>query len=284
MILNVNKPKDYTSRDVLNVMSKYLKCKKIGHTGTLDPIATGVLIVVTEEDTKFVDMLTSTDKEYIATVRMGIKTDTLDVTGKVIEEKPVNVTKEQLVQVLNSFLGKTTQVVPAYSAVKVDGKKLYEYARAGEEVELPTREIDVKEIELIDFKDNLFIFRSIVSKGTYIRSLISDICEKLNTVGVMQELMRTKQGEYRIEDSATLNDIEVGRYKPISLDTIIGKYPKEKVGGEKLKAIRNGALVVKEFKDDYIVYVDEFDRIVAIYQTYDKDPSMAKPYIMYSIF
>ena len=161
MIINVCKEKNMTSRDVVNIISKHLHTKKVGHTGTLDPLATGVLIVCTNHDTKLVDILTSKSKEYIATMRLGIQTDTGDITGKTIKKVSYKVTKDQIIKVLSSFLGSSTQTVPIYSAVKINGKKLYEYARNGEEVTLPTREINISNIELLDFHDDLIRFKAI---------------------------------------------------------------------------------------------------------------------------
>ena len=222
LILIVNKPKDYTSRDVVNKLSKILGIKKIGHTGTLDPMATGVLVCLTGKYTKLVDMITSLEKEYIATIKLGFKTDTLDITGNVIEENSnYNITKEKIIEVLNSFKGKSTQTVPLYSAVHIDGKRLYEYARNGIEVELPKRDITINDIELLDFNDDLIKFRVVVSKGTYIRSLIEDICVKLNVLGTMSELIRSKQGVFSIEDSYNLEDIENNSYKSISLEEVL---------------------------------------------------------------
>ena len=147
-ILVVNKEPNMTSRDVVNILTKFFNTKKIGHTGTLDPIAEGVLVICLGKYTKLCDLLTSKYKEYIATIKLGIKTDTLDITGNVLEESKVpNITEEQIKEVLNSFLGKSIQETPIYSAVKVTGKKLYEYAREGKSVELPKREIDIKSIE-----------------------------------------------------------------------------------------------------------------------------------------
>ena len=147
-ILVVNKPDNYTSRDVVNIIGGILKTKKIGHTGTLDPIATGVLVVCIGNTTKLCELLTSEYKEYIATIKLGIKTDTLDTTGTIIETKDYNVSKNQIKEVLNTFLGTSIQTTPIYSAVKVNGKKLYEYAREGIQVELPKREINITNIEL----------------------------------------------------------------------------------------------------------------------------------------
>ena len=220
-ILLVNKDKDMTSRDVVNKLIKVFNTKRIGHTGTLDPIATGVLVVCIGKYTKLCDLLTSTYKEYIATIKLGIKTDTSDITGSIVEEKEYKVDKDKINEVLKSFLGKSTQQVPIYSAVKINGKKLYEYAREGIDIELQTREIDVKNIELLDYKDDEIVFKTTVSKGTYIRSLIEDICTKLGTVGTMSNLIRTKQGKFDIEDSYTLEDIEKGSYKVLSLEEVL---------------------------------------------------------------
>ena len=146
-IIVVNKESDYTSRDVINILNKTFNTKKIGHTGTLDPLATGVLVVCVGKYTKLVDKLTSYDKEYIATIKLGIKTDTLDITGNVLEENyNINLNEQEVINILNSFLGSSIQEVPKYAAVKVNGKKLYEYARNNEEINLPKREIQISDI------------------------------------------------------------------------------------------------------------------------------------------
>ena len=212
-ILVVNKDNGYTSRDVVNIIGKHFNTKKIGHTGTLDPIATGVLVICMGKSLKVVDLITSYDKEYVARVVLGIDTDTLDITGNRLRDEVSNVTKDMVVDVLNSFLGKSIQEVPKYSAIKVNGKKLYEYARNGISVSLPKREINIYDIELlgdIDILDNHqeFSFRVRVSKGTYIRSLIRDIGIKLGTCAVMKELTRTKQGKFCIENAYAIEEIK----------------------------------------------------------------------------
>ncbi len=224
MILNVYKEPFMTSRDVVNIISKHFKTKKVGHTGTLDPIASGVLVICTKEDTKLVEVLTSSSKEYIATIKLGIKTDTMDITGKVIEEKNYDFTKDKLTIILKSFLGKSIQTVPKYSAVKINGKKLYEYARNNIEIELPKRNIEIYDIELLEYNNDIIKFRVVVSKGTYIRSLIDDICTKLNTVGTMQDLIRTKQGNFSIVDSNKLDDIVNDKYTLIDYKTLFKDY------------------------------------------------------------
>ena len=279
-ILVVNKEPNMTSRDVVNILTKFFNTKKIGHTGTLDPIAEGVLVICLGKYTKLCDLLTSKYKEYIATIKLGIKTDTSDITGTVIEEKDFNITKEQIIEVLNSFKGESLQQVPIYSAVKVRGKKLYEYAREGKEVELPTRNINITNIELISFNNDEIVFKTTVSKGTYIRSLIEDICTKLNTVGTMSKLVRTKQGEFSIEKSYTLEDIKNNNYKLLSLEEVLKDMESIDIDESLLKPVNNGAVINKIFKGD-IACLKYDNKIIAIYKTYDKDNKKAKPYIMF---
>ena len=279
-ILLVNKPKDYTSRDIVNKLTKVFNTKKIGHTGTLDPIAEGVLVITIGKCTKLCDLLTSTYKEYIATIKLGIKTDTGDITGNVIEEKEYNINKDKIKEVLNSFKGKSIQEVPIYSAIKVNGKKLYEYARNNIQVELPKREIEIKEIELISYKEDEITFKTIVSKGTYIRSLINDICTKLNTVGTMSKLIRTKQGKYNIEESYTLEEILNNKYKLLTIEEVLNDLETINIEEELLKPVNNGAIINKIFKNE-IACLKYNNKIIAIYKTYEKDNNKAKPYIMF---
>ena len=279
-ILIVNKPQDFTSRDVVNKVGGILKTKKIGHTGTLDPIATGVLVICIGNTTKLCEVLTSEYKEYIATIKLGIKTDTLDTTGEIIERKDFNITEPQIIEVLSSFLGKSTQVTPIYSAVKVNGKKLYEYAREGIKVELPTREINITNIELISFNNDEIVFKTTVSKGTYIRALIDDICKKLNTVGTMSSLIRTKQGNFKIEESYTIEDIEKGNYKLITIEEALSNLETITIDEETYNKVKNGSIIDKTFSNDIANLVYE-NKIVAIYQTYHSDNTKAKPFKMF---
>ena len=279
-ILLINKPIDFTSRDVVNKLTKILKTKKIGHTGTLDPIATGVLVVCVGNTTKLCELLTSEYKEYVATIRLGIKTDTLDTTGNIIEEKEYNVNEKQIKEVLNSFLGTSIQTTPIYSAVKVNGKKLYEYAREGKEVELPKREINITDIELISFQGDEIKFKTTVSKGTYIRALIDDICNKLNTVGAMSSLIRTKQGKFTLEETFTLDDVENGKYELISIEKALSDIETITIDDKTYNKVKDGAIIPKEFNNDYANLLYK-DRIVAIYKTYDKDSNLAKPFKMF---
>ena len=279
-ILLVNKPQNITSRDVVNKLTKILQTRKIGHTGTLDPLATGCLVCCIGDCTKLCDLLTSKYKEYIATIKLGIQTDTLDISGNILKEEKVNITKEKVIETLNSFLGISIQTTPIYSAVKVNGKKLYEYAREGKEVELPKREINITNIELLSFKDDEIVFKTTVSKGTYIRALIDDICKKMNTIGTMTSLKRTKQGQFCIEDSYTLEEIENNQYKIISKEEFLKEYETIEIDDNLYKKVSNGAIIEKCFKDE-IACLKYHNKIVAIYKTYPKNNLQAKPYIMF---
>lgn len=276
-ILVVNKDKDMTSRDVVNIISKKFNTKKVGHSGTLDPIATGVLVVAIGKYTKLIDILTSSYKEYVATFQLGILTDTLDITGNIIDEKSYGVDKELIESVLNSFLGKSIQEVPKYSAVKIKGKKLYEYAREGIDIDLPKREIDIKEIELYSFKGDTITFRCVVSKGTYIRSLINDIGKKLNTYATMTELKRTKQGSFKIEDSYTLKSIEKEQFKLLTYKDIFKTYEKYELSDEEYFKVKNGQKMPINFKNDEVVYTYK-DEYIALYV---KDNDKARIKIMF---
>lgn len=250
-ILVVNKESSMTSRDVVNKVSKILGTKKIGHTGTLDPMARGVLVLVVGKYTKLVNLLTSTKKEYIASIKLGIETDTLDITGNVLSTEEIpKLNESNIVNTLNSFMGKSIQEVPIYSAVHVDGKRLYEYARLNESVLLPKREIEIYEIELLSYNNNEITFRVVVSKGTYIRSFIKDICSNLNILGTMSSLIRTKQGNFNINDSYTIKDVEDSNYKLLNIKDIFDIKEVE-CNYELYKKISNG---VKNNEEGYILY------------------------------
>ena len=268
MILSVYKESNMTSRDICNIISKHFKTKKVGHTGTLDPLACGLLIVCTNKDTKLVDILTAKKKEYIATIKLGIKTDTLDITGNIIEKKDYNFTKEELINVLNSFLGKSKQEVPLYSAVKINGRKLYEYARNNINIELPVRDIEIYNIELLEYKKDLITFKVEVSKGTYIRSLINDICTKLNTVGVMSYLLRTKQGDFLVDNSNKLDDILNDNYKVITYEEVFKNYPTINLNEEEYYKVINGVKMNFNIKDD-IIALKYSNKYIALYKYND---------------
>ncbi len=209
-IILIDKPKDYTSHDVVAVIKRISK-EKVGHTGTLDPNATGVLPLLIGKATGISKYLINHDKTYIATLKLGIKTDTADGEGMVLEEKEVlDFEIEDIQNALNKLIGKQEQVPPMYSAIKVNGKKLYEYARQGKEVEVKARTIEIYDTKLIEFNNEELevVFEVSCSKGTYIRTVCENIAKNLNTVGYMKELRRTRVGEFDIQDSVNIEDIK----------------------------------------------------------------------------
>ncbi len=270
-VIVVDKDKGYTSRDVVNIVGKLLKTKKIGHTGTLDPIATGVLVLPIGKGLKISELLVSDDKEYIARVIVGYETDTLDITGEIINEKRIKLVKDDIVMVLDRFKGKIKQEVPKYSAIKVNGKKLYEYAREGIYVELPIRDVFIYELDLIsDIREvngyYEFDIRVMVSKGTYIRSLIRDIGRELGSYATMMELRRIRQGNFTIDMAYKIKDIERGNYKVLTIDDVLKDMPIVIVKGDMLFKIRNGCVMDKFFDGDKALIKDEMGNCIAIYQ------------------
>ena len=279
-ILVIYKEKGYTSRDVVNVLSKELGTKKIGHTGTLDPMATGVLVACVGQGLKLVELLTDHDKEYIVKVKLGIETDTLDITGNILRNDNIkDYSKEEVEEVLKKFVGKIRQQVPKYAAIKVNGKKLYEYARNGEEVELPVRNIEIYDLKLVsDIKDNEFYIKCHVCKGTYIRSLVRDIGYELGTVATMMELERTSLGKFSLEDTYTLDDIRSGMYRLLEISDILN-LSKVVVDCELEKKIKNGCVLDKFFDEDMVMVVNEKEQLLAIYRV--MDDGRVKPYRMF---
>lgn len=268
-ILVINKDKGYTSRDVVNIISKEFGTKKVGHNGTLDPLATGVLVICLNRYTKLNELLASNEKEYIAEVTLGIKTDTLDIEGNVLEEKETVVNKEDLEKTLKKYETTYEQEVPIYSAVKVNGKKLYEYARSGEKVILPKKKVTIKKIELLKFKDNKFTFKCLVSKGTYIRSLIRDILNDLGVIGTMSNLTRTKQGVFDIENSYSLEDVRNGNYKLLLVKDVLD-IDKITVSDELKFKILNGNKVKGNYSNR-VLFLDEDGGELAIYKKDNDD-------------
>lgn len=259
----VNKKKDMTSRDVVNILTKILNTKKIGHTGTLDPFAEGILLVAVNKGLKVVKLLNYKDKEYIAKVRLGIKTDTLDITGNILEEKKEELNKEELLEVLKSFIGDYSYEVPIYSAIKVNGKKLYEYARNDQKVELPIKNSYIYDIKLIDFKDNSFTFSVKVSNGTYIRALVRDISKKLNKLMTLEELTRTKVDNLLIENSYTLEDIKNNNFKLLKINDLLN-YKEVELNRDLEDKVLNGNKIKLEEKEDNILFIKEKEEI-AVY-------------------
>lgn len=275
-ILIIDKEQNKTSRDVVNDICKIFHTKKVGHTGTLDPLATGVLVVAVNEGCKLIEFLTSDEKEYIAEAVIGESSDTLDVTGNIKEQKTKECTREEIEAALVSFLGTYEQEVPKFSAVHVNGKRLYEYARNEEEVKLPTRTVTIKDIKLLDLKieegHQVFSFQVTVSKGTYIRSLIRDIGEKLNTSCIMKNLRRTRQGNFKIEDAKKVQDIQ--ECDIISLKNALASLKSRTIKDEQLiKRIKNGAKLPCSIEDT-TCFLDEKENLLAIYV---KQDNMMKP-------
>jgi len=275
-IILVNKEKGYTSRDVVNIISKVLGTKKVGHTGTLDPIAEGVLVVVVGKCTKLCDYKNLDEKEYIAEFELGYETDTLDNSGEVINKNEVTVSEEEIKNAILSFKGEYNQVVPKYSAVKINGKKLYEYARNNIEIDLPSRLVNIKDIEVLSIGKKIKI-RCLVSKGTYIRSLIRDIGYKLNTYATMTSLVRTKQGIYNIEDSFKIDDIKNNNFKLISLEEIFKDSIKINVSDEFAKKISNGVILDNIYNSEFVLFYKD-NNLISVYKEYEK--SKIKPFIM----
>lgn len=208
-ILNINKPEGWTSQDVVAKLRGRLHIRRVGHTGTLDPMATGVLPVCFGKATRIIEYYDDDFKTYEAEMKLGMVTDTLDITGTVLETKPVDVSEDDVIQTIDSFRGWITQIPPKYSALKVNGKPLYKYAREGVEVEIKSRKIYVEDIQPVEVNlgENRILFRVTCSKGTYIRTICDDIGKKLGCGGTMTSLQRTQSGCFRVEDARTLPEI-----------------------------------------------------------------------------
>lgn len=275
-VIVVNKPKGITSRDVVNKLVKVFGTKSIGHIGTLDPMATGVLVCLIGKYTKLGSIMVNHDKEYIATFKLNVLSDTLDSEGKVLKTGNKIISLEDMQGAIEHFNGLTyMQEVPIYSAVKVNGKKLYDYARSNEDVILPKKEVTIYKLELVSFEDEVKI-KCKVSKGTYIRALIRDICAYLGTYGVMTDLVRTKLGDYDISDAYSLDDISNGKYKLYRLEDIFDLDVRY-INDDNHKQIYNGN-IVKDKNSNYILY-KEGDKAVAFYTRINEEE--LKPLIMF---
>lgn len=269
-ILNVYKPREWTSHDIVAKIKK-ITGEKVGHTGTLDPLAQGVLPVLIGKGTLCSKYLVNHNKKYRVELKLGKRTDTLDAEGEVIEEKEVpeelleKLNIENIRKILKKFEGQIEQIPPMYSAIKVKGKKLYEYARKGQNVEIPTRKIMIYSIDLVDIlkSENVIVFDVFCGKGTYIRTLCEDIAKSFGTIGFMQNLLRTQVGEFRLEDSISLlmkdeKDLEVIGKNIISIEKIFSQYPKIKIEQQILKYFLNGVRITQNVKDGvYRVYTED---------------------------
>ena len=265
-ILVINKPEGITSFDVVAKCRKALQTKKVGHTGTLDPLATGVLVVCVGKATKLVELLTCDDKIYEVEMKFGIKTDTGDITGNIIKEDKANISISEIENIIKTFIGKQKQIPPMYSAIKKDGVKLYELARKGIEVERDARDIEIFNILDISFDGETLKYKAHVSKGTYIRVLCEDIAEKLGTCGTMINLKRIKSGRFNIEEACEIE--EISENKIMSMEKLFDN----KIVIEKdLEKLLNGMKLRYELPDGiYNLYTNEYIGIGKIENNYLK--------------
>lgn len=271
-IFLMNKPKDFTSHDVIAKLRGILKFKKIGHSGTLDPMATGVLPIFLGYATRASDYASAMSKEYIVKFKLGIETDTLDITGKILNTSDKTVSKEEIILAINSFQGEIKQIPPMYSAIQINGQRLYDLARKGISVDRPSRNVTIHSIDILDIKDEISV-KLLVSKGTYIRSFCSDVGKQLGTYAVMTDLIRTKSGEYSIENTFSFDQIKNLVEKDnlsdilIKTDTVFKKFPRVDVDDYGYSRILNGAFIANEYIENLspdndtisrVYYKDEF--------------------------
>lgn len=269
-IILINKPLNCTSHDVVNKVRKICHTKKVGHCGTLDPLASGVLVLCINKATKALQFITSEDKEYIATITLGKATDTYDLEGKITSEKEYqnDLTLKQVEATLKNFLGKQKQIPPIYSAIKVNGKKLYEYARNNEKVEIDPRDIEIYSLELLSFEKNEIKIRTHCSKGTYIRSLCVDIASALGYPGVMSSLIRTKSGHFALEDCITLEDLEQNPNQCIPIEEAFKDFKSLIIEDEKI--VYHGKTISSSLEGQVAIKSKE-GKILAIYEQVGKN-------------
>lgn len=264
-ILLVNKPIGMTSRDVVNILMKKFNTRKIGHTGTLDPFASGLLIITINKGTKISSFLEDLNKEYIAELKLGESTTTLDLEGEILEKKEVNLplNQQKVKEVLDSFVGKIKQIPPMYSAIKVDGEELYKKARRGETIERKEREVEINKIELLSITKEKILFKVDCSKGTYIRTLGLDIANKLDYPGHLTHLVRTRVGRFFLKDAKDLEDISEKDIIPIS--TSLSHLPSIKVNDQDAFKVKNGVKLLLQGADLYFI-MDKNSNPLAIYK------------------
>lgn len=269
-IILINKPLNCTSHDVVNKVRKICHTKKVGHCGTLDPLASGVLVLCINKATKALQFITSEDKEYIATITLGKATDTYDLEGKITSEKEYqnDLTLKQVEETLKTFLGKQKQVPPIYSAIKVNGKKLYEYARNNEKVEIEPRDIEIYSLELLSFEKNEIKIKTHCSKGTYIRSLCVDIASALGYPGVMSSLIRTKSGHFALDDCITLEELEQNPNQCIPIEEVFKDFKSLIIENEKI--VYHGKTISSSLEGKVAIKNKE-GKILAIYEQVGKN-------------
>ena len=281
-IINVYKPVGMTSHDVVNKIRRIVGTKKVGHTGTLDPDAEGVLPICINRGTKVADMLTVSDKRYTAESKLGIMTDTLDIGGTVLEERDVNVTKQQIIDAIKRFVGVIEQVPPMYSAIKVGGRKLCDLARKGIEVERKSRTVEIYEINILDVKEESFTIDVKCSKGTYIRTLGSDIGEMLGCGAVMTKLIRTQSSIFKAEDAVKLENLTPENYcNYVTLAVDLFDAEKITVDEGVLSKVLNGnAIPYNGVEGNYYKLYDNNDRLLCLSKMED---GMLKVEIMFCV-
>ena len=267
-ILLVNKPKGITSHTLVQKVRKRLGISRIGHTGTLDPLAEGLMILTVGKATKILPFMSHFFKEYVATMKLGERSDTLDCTGEILQKQQVpSLSESQIVEVLNSFLGESEQLPPMYSAKKVNGVKLYDLARRHQEVERKSQKIVIREIELLDHRDDQITFRCLCSTGTYIRVLIEDIAEGLNTIALMSSLKRTAIDNYRLEDALEIDEIDVDTAL-IPAYEVLRDY--QYVELEDISDVINGRRIKLEENAADVVMITHHGEVLACYQRQDE--------------
>lgn len=268
-ILILNKSENKTSFKAISEVKHILGLNHVGHTGTLDPNTTGVLVIMIGKATKLLPLIEEKTKVYEAEVTLGVEYDTLDIYGNLVKEMAVNTNITEIDNALKSFIGKQLQVVPKVSSVKINGKKMYEYARKNIDIELPKKEIEIYDIKRTsDFTNNKFRFLISGSKGFYVRSVCRDLGYKLNTIGSMSYLKRLSSGEFKIEDSYTIEDIKNGNYKIIDLlDYLENKFQKLVVKDYLIKLVKNGVTLDERqiITDKPFLVYDSNNNLLALY-------------------
>lgn len=265
-VLLVNKKEGLTSFDVVRKIKKALNTKKVGHCGTLDPLAKGLLVVTVGKALKISRFIEGDEKEYIATIKLGERTATLDREGEVIEKKQItSFSSEDINKVFSSLVGVIKQKPPIYSAIQVNGKRLYEYARENIEVDIKEREIEVKELELIDYNSQFVKYRVVCSKGTYVRVLCETIANKLNNIGYMYDLVRTRIGKLSLEKAFSLEEIENNNYSLIDIESSLSNFVVLTLKDRELYKASNGN-VLDFYIEGNVLVVDENKETIALYE------------------
>ena len=263
----LDKKEGITSQKADIELKKIFNTSKVGHVGTLDPFATGLLILGVNKATKGITFFDDFDKEYIATIKLGVETDSMDIDGKEISRKEVpNLSKDKVEEVLNSFLGKSKQLPPMTSAIKINGSPLYKLAHKGKEIDRPLRDIEIYEIELLNYKNDEITFRALVSKGTYMRVLGSDIAKKLGTVGHLTSLRRTKVGPFSVDEANKIEDISDNSLK--STYEVLSRFSSTLTFDDKtIKDIKDGKIKILEgsYPSDKLLVVDSLNNVIAMY-------------------